>query len=111
MFDYAAGQGMAILNAAPFAGGVLAKGASTMPKIKVASSAKHCSPTRISHWRLALGRACCLFFARELGAGVGLEGVFISIYAVEISPKWRHNRMVAQHEPANCRNVGAYLGR
>ena len=33
MFDYAHGQGMAILNAAPFAGGVLAKGASKMPKI------------------------------------------------------------------------------
>jgi len=33
MFDYAHQQGMAILNAAPFAGGVLAKGAAEMPKI------------------------------------------------------------------------------
>lgn len=33
IFDYAASQGMAILNAAPYAGGVLAKGASVMPKI------------------------------------------------------------------------------
>ncbi len=33
MFDYAASQGMAILNAAPYSGGVLAKGASVMPKI------------------------------------------------------------------------------
>lgn len=33
MFDYAASQGMAILNAAPFAGGVLAKGSSVMPRI------------------------------------------------------------------------------
>lgn len=33
MFDYAHGQGMAIFNAAPYAGGVLAKGADTMPRI------------------------------------------------------------------------------
>jgi len=33
MFDYASGQGMAILNAAPYAGGVLAKGAAQMPQI------------------------------------------------------------------------------
>ncbi|TNF22614.1 MAG: aldo/keto reductase [Rhodobacteraceae bacterium] len=33
MFDHAAGQGMAILNAAPFAGGVLAKGSAVMPRI------------------------------------------------------------------------------
>ena len=33
MFDYAHQQGMAILNAAPFAGGVLAKGADAMPQI------------------------------------------------------------------------------
>lgn len=33
LFDYAAGQGMAVLNAAPFAGGVLAKGSAVMPRI------------------------------------------------------------------------------
>lgn len=33
MFDYAHGQGMAILNAAPYAGGVLAKGSAEMPQI------------------------------------------------------------------------------
>ena len=33
MFDYASTEGIAILNAAPFAGGVLAKGADRMPKI------------------------------------------------------------------------------
>lgn len=33
MFDYAYDAGIAILNAAPFAGGVLAKGADAMPKI------------------------------------------------------------------------------
>ena len=33
MFDYAASQNMAILNAAPYAGGVLAKGSAVMPKI------------------------------------------------------------------------------
>lgn len=33
MFDYAFGQGMAILNAAPYAGGVLAKGSAEMPRI------------------------------------------------------------------------------
>ncbi len=33
MFDYAFTEGIAILNAAPFAGGVLAKGADRMPKI------------------------------------------------------------------------------
>ncbi len=33
MFDYADANGIAILNAAPFAGGVLAKGADRMPKI------------------------------------------------------------------------------
>lgn len=33
MFDYAHGQGMAILNAAPYAGGVLAKGSQAMPKV------------------------------------------------------------------------------
>ncbi|MXX88230.1 MAG: aldo/keto reductase [Boseongicola sp. SB0677_bin_26] len=33
MFDYASTRGIAILNAAPFAGGVLAKGADQMPKI------------------------------------------------------------------------------
>ena len=33
MFDYAASQNMAILNAAPYAGGVLAKGSAEMPKI------------------------------------------------------------------------------
>lgn len=33
IFNYAAGQGMAIFNAAPYAGGVLAKGASVMPRI------------------------------------------------------------------------------
>lgn len=33
MFDYANAQGMAILNAAPYAGGVLAKGSAVMPRI------------------------------------------------------------------------------
>ncbi len=33
LFTYAHGQGMAILNAAPYAGGVLAKGASAAPRI------------------------------------------------------------------------------
>ena len=33
MFDYAHGAGMAILNAAPFAGGVLAKGSAVMPRV------------------------------------------------------------------------------
>ena len=33
MFDYAQGAGIAILNAAPFAGGVLAKGSAVMPRI------------------------------------------------------------------------------
>ncbi|MGB0438813.1 MAG: aldo/keto reductase [Paracoccaceae bacterium] len=33
LFDYAYAQGIAILNAAPFAGGVLAKGAAAMPRI------------------------------------------------------------------------------
>lgn len=33
IFDYAHGQGMAILNAAPYAGGVLAKGSAAMPRI------------------------------------------------------------------------------
>ncbi|MEM7752805.1 MAG: aldo/keto reductase, partial [Pseudomonadota bacterium] len=33
MFAYAAEEGMAILNAAPYAGGVLAKGSAIMPKI------------------------------------------------------------------------------
>lgn len=33
MFDYAQAQGMAILNAAPFAGGVLAKGSAEMPRV------------------------------------------------------------------------------
>lgn len=33
MFDYADSQGMAILNAAPYAGGVLAKGSAEMPRI------------------------------------------------------------------------------
>lgn len=33
MFDYAADAGIAILNAAPFAGGVLAKGSDVMPRV------------------------------------------------------------------------------
>ena len=33
MFDYAHSEGMAILNAAPYAGGVLAKGSAKMPRI------------------------------------------------------------------------------
>ena len=33
IFNYASDQGMAIFNAAPYAGGVLAKGASVMPRI------------------------------------------------------------------------------
>lgn len=33
MFDYAYDQGIAILNAAPFAGGVLAKGSAAMPRV------------------------------------------------------------------------------
>ena len=33
MFDYAASHNIAILNAAPFAGGVLAKGSASMPSI------------------------------------------------------------------------------
>ena len=33
MFDYAHAHGISVLNAAPFAGGVLAKGADVMPKI------------------------------------------------------------------------------
>ncbi len=33
MFDYAAQNGIAILNAAPFAGGVLAKGSAVMPQV------------------------------------------------------------------------------
>ncbi len=33
MFDYAAENGIAVLNAAPFAGGVLAKGSTVMPQV------------------------------------------------------------------------------
>ncbi len=33
MFDYAHGAGIAVVNAAPYAGGVLAKGASEMPRV------------------------------------------------------------------------------
>ena len=33
MFDYAHKEGIAVLNAAPYAGGVLAKGAAVMPRI------------------------------------------------------------------------------
>jgi D-threo-aldose 1-dehydrogenase len=33
IFDYAHAQGMAIFNAAPYAGGVLAKGSATMPRL------------------------------------------------------------------------------
>jgi D-threo-aldose 1-dehydrogenase len=33
LFDYAHGQGMAIFNAAPYAGGVLAKGSAVMPRV------------------------------------------------------------------------------
>ncbi|WP_417257433.1 aldo/keto reductase [Celeribacter sp.] len=33
MFDYAAQTGIAVINAAPFAGGVLAKGADVMPRV------------------------------------------------------------------------------
>lgn len=33
MFDYAHGKGIAIFNAAPFAGGVLAKGSAVMPRV------------------------------------------------------------------------------
>lgn len=33
MFDYAHAQGMAVLNAAPYAGGVLAKGSAEMPRV------------------------------------------------------------------------------
>lgn len=33
MFDYAVDQGMAVLNAAPYAGGVLAKGSAVMPRV------------------------------------------------------------------------------
>ena len=35
----------------------------------------------------------------------------MSIVAAEKSLNGRHNRMVAQHKPASCRNVGAHLGR
>ncbi|MDE0695529.1 MAG: aldo/keto reductase [Boseongicola sp.] len=40
MFDYASHEGIAILNAAPFAGGVLAKGADRMPKISYSPADK-----------------------------------------------------------------------
>ncbi|MFW2542414.1 aldo/keto reductase [Primorskyibacter sp. 2E107] len=33
MFDYAVGQGMAVFNAAPYAGGVFAKGSAAMPRV------------------------------------------------------------------------------
>ena len=38
MYDYAQENGIAILNAAPFAGGVLAKGADVMPKISYSAA-------------------------------------------------------------------------
>ncbi len=38
MFDYANGNGMAVLNAAPYAGGVFAKGSARMPRVTYQSA-------------------------------------------------------------------------
>ena len=48
MFDYAQTQSIAIFNAAPFAGGVLAKGSHDMPKITYQpADAKQLEPIRV----------------------------------------------------------------
>lgn len=47
MFDWAHEQGIAVLNAAPFAGGVLAKGSAVMPKISYSDAdAQALAPVR-----------------------------------------------------------------
>ena len=48
MFDYAQKQSIAVFNAAPYAGGVLAKGSHDMPKITYRpADAKQLKPIRV----------------------------------------------------------------
>lgn len=67
MFDYAHAQGMAILNAAPYAGGVLAKGSAVMPRVTYqAADEAALEPVRriediCARYRIAPGAAALWF--------------------------------------------------
>lgn len=71
MFDWAQEQGIAVLNAAPFAGGVLAKGSAVMPKISYSDAdAEALAPVRAiellcSRYGVAPGAAALQFSMRD----------------------------------------------
>lgn len=71
MFDWAHEQGIAILNAAPFAGGVLAKGSAVMPKISYSpADAEALAPVRAieticARYGVAPGAAALQFSMRD----------------------------------------------
>lgn len=71
MFDAARARGIAILNAAPFAGGVLAKGTAEMPRVTYqAADAEALAPAReieaiCAKWGVAPGAAALQFSMRD----------------------------------------------
>ena len=72
LIDYAARRGVAVINAAPYAGGVLAKGASAYPSLRLSESggggARAGAPRRgnlRAQWRAAGRRCVAVLVARK----------------------------------------------
>lgn len=81
IFAYATSQGMAILNAAPYAGGVLAKGADAMPQISYSpADAEALEPVRriealSAEHGVAPGAAALQFSLRDMRITSAIVGV------------------------------------
>ena len=81
MFDYAQTQSIAVFNAAPYAGGVLAKGSHDMPKITYQpADAKQLKPIRVleeicARHNIPLGAAALQFSLKESRVTSTIVGV------------------------------------
>jgi len=81
MFDYAAEAGIAVINAAPFAGGVLAKGADEMPRVTYQEATEETlAPVRriealCARHGVAMGAVALQFSMRDPRVSTTLLGV------------------------------------
>lgn len=89
MFDYAHDAGIAILNAAPYAGGVLAQGSATMPRLTYQlADAEMLAPVRAIestcvHYDVAPGALALQFSLRDTRIASTIVGVSDSSHIAE----------------------------
>ena len=78
MIDYAQGKGIAVVNAAPFAGGVFARGSAVEPALRLPGGERGDARSRCGRWR----RSCARY-----GVPLGRGGRCNSRCAIRASPR------------------------